>query len=72
MTDIEMCLDAMRQARIELSRYINPLHPLGAVEALDRLIRLLDSDDIDAALSRIDIRKHFRVMEFKCPEEAAQ
>jgi hypothetical protein len=65
-------LDAVRQARVELSRYINPLDLLGAVEALDRLIDLLDSDNVDAALSRIDIRKHFRVMEFRCPEEAPQ
>ena len=62
----------MRQARVELSRYINPLDLLGAVEALDRLIDLLDSDNVDAALSRIDIRKHFRVMGFRCPEEAPQ
>ncbi|WP_256467918.1 hypothetical protein [Bradyrhizobium sp. 62] len=38
---------------------------------LDRIIDLLDSDEVDAALSRIDARKHFKVMDFDYHREAA-
>ncbi|MGL9622388.1 hypothetical protein QRQ56_30885 [Bradyrhizobium sp. U531] len=69
MTDNEMCLDALRLARMELSRYINPLDPFDSVQALDRLIELLDSDQLDAALARIDARNHFSVMDFRYVEK---
>lgn len=68
--DTEICLEALRAARIVLSRYIDPLNPDDAVHALDGIIDLLDSDEIDAALSRIDARRHFRVMEFRYPRTA--
>jgi hypothetical protein len=69
--DADLCLDALRAARVELSRFINPFEPYDAVLALDRLIDLLDSDEVDAALSRIDARKHFKVMDFDYHREAA-
>ena len=62
--DTDICLDAIRAARVELSRFINPLESRDAVKVLDRIIDLLDSDEVDAALHRIDARGHFRVMEF--------
>ena len=64
-TDTEICLKAIREARLILSEYIDPLSPYGAVKALDRLIEILDGEEVDAALSRIDTRKHFRVMDFR-------
>lgn len=69
-TDTEVCLGALRRARETLSKYIDPLNPFDAVQALDGLIDLLDSEEVDAALNRIDARSHFRVMEFKYPGEA--
>jgi hypothetical protein len=53
-TDTDVCLDAMRAARVELSRFINPFESRDAVKVLDRIIDLLDSDEVDAALHRID------------------
>jgi hypothetical protein len=70
-TDTDICLDAVRAARIELSRFINPFESRDAVKVLDRIIDLLDSDDVDAALSRIHARSHFRVMDFDYQREAA-
>lgn len=69
-TDTDICLDAIRAARIELSRFINPFESRDAVKVLDRIIDLIDSDEVDAALHRIDTRNHFRVMEFGYQREA--
>jgi hypothetical protein len=68
--DTDTCLEALRAARIILSRYLDPLNPDDAVLALDGIIDLLDSDDVRAALSRIDARQHFNVMEFHYPRPA--
>ena len=70
-TDSDICLDAIRAARIELSRFINPFEEGDALKVLDRLIDLLDSNEVDAALSRIHARSHFRVMDFDYQREAA-
>jgi hypothetical protein len=71
MKDAEICLGALRRARETLSKYINPLNPFDAVKALEALIDILDSEEVDAALLRIDARNHFRVMEFRYPEDAS-
>lgn len=70
-TDTDICLDAIRTARVELSRFINPFDSGDALEVLDRIIGLLDSEEVDAALHRIDARRHFRVMDFDYHREAA-
>lgn len=70
-TDADICLDAIRAARVELSRFINPFESRDPLKVLDRIIDLLDSDEVDAALSRIDARKHFKVMDFDYHREAA-
>lgn len=51
-----------------LSKDINPVNTFEAVRALVQIIDFIDSDEVDAALSRIDARDHFRVMEFRYPE----
>ncbi len=48
----------MRCARVALSKYLNPVNPFGAIEALDQIIDVIDSDEVDPALSRIDARNH--------------
>jgi hypothetical protein len=37
---------------------------------LDRIIDLLDSDEVDEALHRLDARSHVRVVEFGYQREA--
>jgi hypothetical protein len=71
-TDIDICLDALRTARLVLSEYIDPLNPQDAVTGLDRIIEILDGERVDAALSRIDARGHFKVMEFNYPRDASR
>jgi len=68
-TDAQICLDAIRAARLVLSEFIDPLSPSRPVTTLDQLIEILDSEDVDAALARIDARRHFKVMEFDYPRD---
>jgi hypothetical protein len=46
-TDTDICLDAIRTARVELSRFINPFESRDALEVLDRIIDLLDSEEVE-------------------------
>lgn len=60
--DWEICLDALRAARLTLSRRLDPLSEYSPTVVLDAVIELLDSDEIDAAMKRIDCRTDLRVI----------
>jgi hypothetical protein len=64
-TDYRTCVDAIREARRILGRYIEPAQPRDAAATINRIMEVLDNDDIDAALNRIDGRDHFRLVEFQ-------
>ncbi|SFV11797.1 hypothetical protein [Bradyrhizobium arachidis] len=67
-TDAGICLDALWRARVALSTDINPVNTFEAAGALDQIVDFIDSEEVDAALSRIKARDHFTVMEFRYRE----
>ena len=62
-TDTDICLDALRVARSTLSRYVDPLFGSSPIHVLEAMIELLDSDEISAALKRIERRADLRIID---------
>jgi hypothetical protein len=71
-TDPEICLDALRATRYTLSRYLDPRSRYSPTNALDAIIRLLESEEIRSALDRIDNQRDSRRLnyEFKSCSES--
>ncbi len=61
-TDHEIVVDAVQAARRVLGEYIDPLQPRDATVTIDRLLGLLDNRDVEAALTRIDLRNTFELV----------
>lgn len=59
MTDQEIILQALHDARAILGDYIDP-KPHHCEDAVNRLFRVLDHDDVVAALHRLDQRRAFK------------
>lgn len=61
-TDQEFCIDAVRDARRVLSEFSNPGGPHSADVAIYHIMNALNNQIVDAALERIDGRKHFGIV----------
>jgi len=68
-TDSEICLNALKAARLTLSKCLDPRPEYSPTVVLNALIELLESDEIGAAMKRIECRTDFRVMD--CAAEQA-
>lgn len=61
MTDQEIILQAMHDARAILGDYVDP-KPRDCEDALNRLMRVLDRDEVVEALYRVDRRRTFKLI----------
>jgi hypothetical protein len=61
MTDREIILQAMHDARAILCDYIDP-KPCDCADAVNRLLRVLDRDEVVDALHRLDRRRAFKLV----------
>lgn len=64
-TDSEICLDALRATRYTLRRYLDRRSRYSPRNALDVIIRLLESEEIRSALDRIDNRREPRRLNYE-------
>jgi hypothetical protein len=74
-TDQEICVDAVREARRILSKFSDPGGPHDAAASLYQIMTALDNQIVDAALERIDGRKHFGIVtveRYSVSEDAAK
>jgi hypothetical protein len=60
-TDVETIVSAVQAARRVLSKYIEP-GPCDSAATVERLLELLDTQDIEDALRRIDLRNTFELV----------
>jgi hypothetical protein len=61
-TDYEIIVDAVQAARSVLVEYIEPGQPRDATVTVHRLLGLLNNQDVEAALRRIDLRNTFELV----------
>jgi hypothetical protein len=61
MTDHEIILNALLDARAILGDYIDPT-PHHCEDTVNRLLRVLDRDDVVHALYRLDRRRAFKLI----------
>jgi hypothetical protein len=61
MTDQEIILNALHDARDILGDYVDP-KPHHCEDAIHRLLRVLDRDEVVEALDRLDRRKAFKLI----------
>ena len=54
MTDQQIAVNALRTAGRILAEYLEPGHRPDAVETLSRLVAVLDTQELAAALSRME------------------
>lgn len=65
-TDVETLVEALLEARIILSQYLLPRQPQDARTTVAELVNALTGDDVMAALSRIERRQRFGLVEAEC------
>jgi hypothetical protein len=54
MTDQEIAVAALRTAGQIIAKYVEPGHPRDAEATLNRLIELLDAQELAAAIERLE------------------
>lgn len=61
MTDQDIILKALHDARAILGDYVDP-KPRDCAEAMNQLFMVLDRDDVVATLYRLDRRRAFKLI----------
>src|SRR5262245_38020663 len=69
-TDVQVLVDAFLEARSILSDYLVPNMPRSAGMAVDKLMDALTSEQVLAAISRIEGRKRFGLVELNTMDDA--
>jgi hypothetical protein len=64
MTDQEIIIRALHDAREILGAYIEP-RPRSCEDTMNALLRVLDQDSVVAALHRLDKRRAFTLVEIE-------